>query len=655
MAEKAAVHPIRKVDLDQHLPKATEKLTSLLRHQGEIPVSLVELVKDIGGDAVTHAPEVNESLAAIKTGACLYYEMYSILEKRIRQAGLEEKVDVTERAEFLGAFSMFAASSYIAQKLTGILKEEEPADLKIEKPFRFDYKKEDVLTAVLSRCYGVIDAGKAKKTFERGVDLPIVGTSFFRKVVSDALTLKSKFKPELVSLVNNVEFNVAEEFEINGFQVEEAESRKGPKVEIVRVTPGEVVGNDGAKKKVIRYMDRLALYDPIAKNNPCVVLGGLSWTNLWDGIPGTGKTTMMRMAITRLADLCQQIGLKYKVHAIDQSVKSEFYGKTGQNALAEFNSTRDPTMVHITTLDDLDLLTQGSRNDSGGADNDLRNVIMQFLDGIFTLRIGNNQVYSASNDPKGLDSAIRNRHNDRILVEGPKTAEDLSDMFVILTKKLSDNGVIKLKLGYTPFLTQNNYVDGKWTKPDEVLYQVDPEFAKRFRGATVKDFGYYLMELKKVNPSISGRSVKAIVEAIKERSANFDVPTEVFEKPEFFLRQPFDKKIDIANEWYMKINDSNAHILFEEAKRYAESEGRYSQGEMEREIERGYNSRIWHTMAELRAMEDHPELYGAAEALRLLIAQDRTVVGLIQDRVNAGAKKIASLKRYQEAMGVRKK
>lgn len=635
MAEKGNVYQITKSALEQHVNKANEKLISINRGAG-VFANFVELSKKIEGDDVVIAQEVQDTISVLRKGACLYYEMYATLEDRIRKENIDGKIDQKKKFDFLGAYSMFAASSYISQKLTDLLKDEEPGEIALKDHFRFDFVKDDVLNYVLSRYYGIIEVGKMKKEIEKGIDLPKASVNFFKKIRDDAIAKKSSFPKELVDIIKDSSFKVADEFDIQGFQVSDMEALKMPKIEFVKVYPNEVVGNEVAKRKIVRYMDRLALYDPKAKNNPCITLGGLSWTNLWDGIPGTGKTTMMRMAMTRLAELCDIIGMKYKIHAIDQSVKSEFYGKTGQNAIAEFNSTKDPNFLHITLMDDLDLLTQGTRQEtSGGADNDLRNVIMQFLDGAFTLRIGNNQVYAASNDPKGLDPAVRNRFSDRILVEGPKTVEDLADMTYILTKQLREGNLLNVSEGYTPLVTQDNYVNGRWTRPDEAVYQIDPKFVKEFKNATIMDFGKYLFELKKKNPSISGRSVKAIIEAVKERSANFDVPTEFYTNRSVYFDQPFDKKISILRELYKKIEPE---VFFQEAERYAQSEARYTKGEEDREVERGYNARIWNMKSEIKAMKSYPELYGQVTLLRTNLALSEQQKKDIIERVKKGGK-----------------
>jgi len=636
MAEKGSVHPITKKTLEKHLEKVDGHLESVNRGATEF-ASFFELCKGIGTNKNMMPKEAQDTIEALRTGFSLYYEMNAILEDRVKE--LNSDIPEQEKRLFSNAYSMFAASSYIENKLSLLSGNEEPFPFNSEGiKFTLDLTKDDSLNNVLAKYYGLINSAKRNEVLESGTDVPRGSVNFFKFLKEQALTVKPALNKKLVDLVANSEFRITDEFTLSGFQSNFDSASKMPKIEFVKVEPGDVVANEVAKRKVFRYMDRLALFDLKAKNNPCVVLGGLSWTNLWDGIPGTGKTMMMRMAMTRLAGLCEITGMKYKIHSIDQSVKSEFYGKTGQNAIAEFNSTKDPNFLHLTILDDLDLLTQVGRSESGGADNDLRNVIMQFLDGAFTLRNGSNQVYSASNEPKNLDPAVRNRHNDRILVEGPKTAEDFADMTFILTKSLREAEIFNIALGYTPLATQDNYIDGKWTKPSGVVYAVDPEFAKRFKKKTIRDFGQYLFELKQKNPFISGRSVKSIIEAIKERTADFDVPIEFFTDRAVYLDQPFERKIEILKPLYMKVNDSNSEILFQEAERYAQSEARYAQGEEEREIGRGYNGRIWGLKAEIQALREHPELYGEEALLRNKMREDKDLLKGIIERVNAGAK-----------------
>ncbi len=202
---------------------------------------------------------------------------------------------------------------------------------------------------------------------------------------------------------------------------------------------------------------------------------------------------------------------------------------------------QNPAVLSLGILDDIDLLTS-SRDDAQGADNDINNILMQYLDGVFTLRRGNVINFAASNKPTGLDDALRNRFNDRLLIDGPTTAADFADIMLILGGKLFKNDLVRIEKGYEPFITQVSGKEEKNSGPDVAAYMAE-EFQK-YKGATLLDFGRFVAELKEKNPKITGRSSKAIMEAIKERSADFDVPCAWFRNRSLYFDQPFETKPD---------------------------------------------------------------------------------------------------------------
>jgi len=109
-----------------------------------------------------------------------------------------------------------------------------------------------------------------------------------------------------------------------------------------------------------------------------------------------------------------------------------------------------------------------------------------------------------------------------------------------------------------------------------------------------------MADLKAENPRITGRSAKSILEAIKARSADFDVPPEWFENRALFLDQHYERKVTILAELYRPITPE---VLYQEAQRYFDSEARFAETEAEGQITRGYNSRMWDLQAQLRFYE----------------------------------------------------
>jgi len=362
--------------------------------------------------------------------------------------------------------------------------------------------------------------------------------------------------------------------------------------------------------------------------NPILELGGLAWTSLYDGLPGTGKSSLFRLAMTLLSKLSEQVGLKYSIFTVDQSIKDEYYGKTGKMLLQRLSVTQDPNTLSLGILDDIDLLTS-TRDDAQGADNDINNILMQYLDGVFTVRRGNVINFAASNKPTGMDDALRNRFNDRLIIDGPVSAEDFADMVHILGGKLLKKGLISIEQGYEPFASQFSKDMAADTQEDVVAtssvaaYMAEEFDAKKH--ATLREFGQFMSKLKEKNPKITGRSTRAIIEAIKERSADFDIPPQWFEDRAIFLEQPYDTKIQMLIQLYKPITPD---ILFQEGQRYFDSEERFGHTEADAQITKGYNNLMWDVQAQIKYYEEQ-----AAQGEGAAVAKLQQVKRLMAERI----------------------
>ena len=591
MAEKGALHPISKEDLEQHITKANEHMESINRGGIERP-SLFDLVRDVGGDKHMMAKEVQDTLETMRQGFSLYYEMYATLEDRARE--IDGKIDKRERISFLGSYSMFAAGSYIAHKLDLSLGDQETIEIgKKEGLFTFDLKKDDVLNNILSKYYGLINTGKRNKQIKQGSDLPKISVEFFRFLRDEALAKKQTFNKELVDLIKEAEFRIADEFTIAGFEASYEEEQAKTKVEFVPMYPHQVAGNVLAKKEILRDMDRIVLFDPIIKKNPILEVGGLSWSVLYDGLPGTGKSSLFRMGLTRLNQRCEQVSefwksknlgqLKWKQLIVDQGIKDEFYGKTGKNLLNILDQAKKTDGIYIITTDDIDHLVSKDRSSStGGADKDILNVLMQYADGINTIISGNVQWWAATNDATSMDPALRQRFIARYSVDGPQEWYDFSDIIYNKLKNWIDLGIIDLKKdsSYKPYEMRKSQIG--YEKETNLLSEVKSKFSRK-KDISLRDIGELCQEMKQQNPRFTGRAVHAVSEAIKKRVNDYEIPEEWYENPEAFFFKDYQTRVDMLKERCMKTSGQD---VVQEFERYFKSEQRYASDKFDSDVER---------------------------------------------------------------------
>jgi SpoVK/Ycf46/Vps4 family AAA+-type ATPase len=544
---------------------------------------------------------------------------------QVSSADLGTDAQLKEMRDFTYTFAAYAASKYVSAKLETILHdagvegEGEKPDLTALRVNTLQ-AEEGVMRYLLAPLYAnLVKQKQDGGVFKTPHEFPLFVKEVFDKYI-EITEVRKDAHPTLLQHIDGYRFRImGGVVELDGF-----EDRSGPRITAVEqkatfmpIDPREIVGN-----KAARYTDRLALYNREEQINPILDLGGLSWSNLFDGVPGTGKTSLFRMAMTLLSQRAEQLGVPYHIVTVDQSIKDEYYGKSGKILLERLAVAKDPSALTVVLYDDIDLLTS-TRDEGQGADNDITNITMQYLDGAFTVRRGNVINFAASNKPTGVDDALRNRFSDRLLIDGPVTAEDFADVLMLMSGSLMDGNLLEIQEGYTPFATQDiRNADGTWTATEDVAAYMADRFAE-YKSASVIDFGKFMASLKEQNPLITGRSAHAIVEAIKERSADFDVPEEWFENRETFFDKSLDEQQRMLRPLYVDIKPD---VLFQEAQRYFDSEERFKRTEAEGHVERGYNNMRWNSEAEVRFLEK--ELARGNESVLSRLQKARMVVDI---------------------------
>ena len=553
---------------------------------------------------------------------------------------------LNEMRDFVHTYAAFAASKYVSRKLAEVIAKEGG----VESPGKPDFSpfqlrarepsKESVLRYMLVPVYGNLiehgaggDEAKTGEVFKTPLEFPVYVKDLFDHYAELALQ-KRDSHPEFSGHIEGHQFRIMDDTIIlDGYNDISAphEITGGEEMQSFRrIESKDIVGNKYAKIQIVRTVERLMLYDALEERNPVLELGGVPWSVLFDGLPGTGKSSLFRLVMTRGSDLSEITGLPYGFFLVDSSIKKSFYGDTGKALLERLGLAKDRKRATSGILDDLDMLTT-SREHAQGADNDISSILMQYLDGVMTERLGNVVNFVASNDPAGLDAALRNRANARFLIDGPRTPEDMADMVFIVAPDHIEKGIIQIETGYEPFATQAEHVDSS----GEAAYMAE-EFAQ-YRDATVLDFGKFVAGLKKQNERITGRSMNAIMEAVKGRSADFDIPAEWFEDRPVFLDQPYARKVLMLQDLYKPITPD---VLFQEAQRYFDSEQRYAETEHEAAVERQVKHLEATTQARILWLEDGLHKEGSdLQRVSELDALHNLHVSLTRERALAVAKK----------------
>jgi hypothetical protein len=544
-------------------------------------VRIAERIAALSPDDDLFSDVEHHVLRVLRRAVQVYFQIYEAYEhasgldrlKAANEAGslpARDEAELAEKIEAAGAASAFALHAYLFARLRDYQRDAtEGLAFEVEAP------AEVPLSGKLEALHGTLHF------LWRAIDTHARDDASLVRAVREGARAYARRLQALQHSLPYLEFYARYHYRIepegvalSGFELDESAPATELQVPVKR--PEEVVGNHRAKLEACRIAQRLACYDQGRQSNPFVELGGFTFTFLADGSPGTGKTTLIQMIVTLLAEYTKVAGLplRYENFSVDQI--SDYQGRSGQNARRFCESILDPRVVGFGTLDDVDQVC-GSRSDRNASAGQLEvtAVFMQQFSGATTVVRGNASFGLFSNHPEKVDDALRQRAQTRFLVDGPQTREDFTDLLHILLKK---SWQLPLGDGYAPLESQRirERIREKYADHDAPQ---DPGLRGVFEKAgggklsTWRAFGDYLHALQQHDARFTGRAVRSIADAVLARMMDFDLPAEWLEKREPFFAQPWERRVAMLTELRGEITPE---IVLQEINRYADSEARYA-------------------------------------------------------------------------------
>src|SRR5262245_51862038 len=565
MTTRDNVHPITDADLDAHRDDAEFRMKNIpMRGVSYDILGEIRKLPGIGGYLLNEP--VNHVLHVVRRGLCLYYELHEELGR---------KIDPRQVA-FLGSFALFGMGALVAHELPapegdGLANFPKP-DAKF---FKVGLGPDDDLKALLSFYLKAVTqtAADGSPIVESAADLVNLTRDYFAAARDQMIADAEAHPAELLAQVAGFPIRIGE-LELRGFSY--SAEGQAAKVEFTPVLPEQIVGNTSAKRALLRYIDRLALYDAEKGFNPVLELGGLPSTVLFDGFPGTGKSSLFRMGMTRMTMRAEQVGLPADFVSIDPGIKDEYYGQTAKKLKALLDKARNPKALVLLFFDDVDLLLL-SRGDPGmgGADKDVLNITMQFLDGAFTTHIGNAQTYAATNEPTATDSALRQRFHHREAIDGPEDWDDYAALIGIKLARQIKRGLVHVG-GDLPTPQAASRTENQEPRTgNAVITGAIQNLKSRIQNRQMswRELGELCAEFKRKDPRFTGRPIESVTQKLLADSANFDVPEEWFTDPTIYLSKSYDEKVALLATLYQPIT---GEMIAEELEQYFNSEQRYA-------------------------------------------------------------------------------
>ena len=362
------------------------------------------------------------------------------------------------------------------------------------------------------------------------------------------------------------------DFTVHGLR---ADTGAKSSIPIARMDPDRIVGNEVAKREGLRLARMLAAYDPERGRNPFLDAGGMPLAVMGDGLPGTGKTEVLKMVAGETAHLCDVAGLSFTFASLGVEDVSEMQGRTAKNAKAFVDAVMDPSGVGLGAIDDVDQVA-GRRDDerASNGQQDITAVLMQALAGAGTVLRGNCTFIMLSNHPDKVDDALRQRAGQRWTIDGPRTPDQYAAILAIHLGDLAGE------------IARGREIEGD-VGPREEEAGTDPRLAElrarhRERPFDLATLGAYLHDIAALDPRFSGRSIKNIGDALRLAVMDVDLPDEWFETREPFLAQPYERKVEMIRALRRPLTEA---MVWEAIDRFAGSELRYSARTDETEIE----------------------------------------------------------------------
>ncbi|MEP6343026.1 MAG: ATP-binding protein [Maricaulaceae bacterium] len=403
--------------------------------------------------------------------------------------------------------------------------------------------------------------------------LPVI-TAFLEKVL-DITALRAANMPRL-SAFTSVTYRVeADDFEINGFTPHSRS--KSSTLTMTFKKPHEVVGNHIAKYQSMKLAKMVMAYDFERKLNPFAELGGFIFNFMGDGMPGTGKTTLIQMMAGLINDYCQVADYPFRYQNLSTDSIDSYQGKSAQNAKAFIKNVIDPNVIGFGTIDDIDQLAgkRGDRQSSAGQ-LEITAVLMESFAGANTVVRGNCTFGMFSNYPENVDDALRQRAGARFLVDGPQTRDDYIDILHLLMGKNHDIPTGKHELFAAQQIKKAvaaSYESHAKPHEEKLLQVFDGVNKKIGKLDDIAKMGTYLKAIQEADGRFTGRAIKNITDAVKVRAMDFELPDEWMENPELFLFQNYDRKRDMIADLSQPIT---VDMVIQEINRYADSEFRYA-------------------------------------------------------------------------------
>lgn len=494
----------------------------------------------------------------------------------------DQNAELGHKNQTDAAVFIFTASNYIVSELLKYKKEavDKRVSPKVDIPELVLTRKEKAIQCTLFY-YGAYV--QSSELVSDDVMLVKFTIEYFTKILDEIGLFKSSL--QYAGFFDGQSYEV----ESTGFVFKGFFQNSAEEVHVKEINPlrfNEIVGNRLIKLETNRMIQRLITYDVKTQRNPILTLRGITRTHLGMGIPGTGKTMLIRATVTQLQEYCKALGIKFKYHPLSLNIVSKFQGESVDRMDEWFAVMDDLSCIVYAPIDDAESVfaRRDGNNNSEGSNNVVK-VFLTRTEGADAIYRGNNVMYSFTNNVEVMDPAVLSRYGKRTYILGAETMEDYLDqtyLFFTGIEKTSP-GLVKYAApkGYEYMKNQQfleSYSAGvkeedtipKNEKLRDLYHRISKEYDPMRHPEFVAEFA---IGTKRLFPNMWGnRDMRNVYDSVSDKLMDFDYPVEWMDDFSRFFARTYDEKleklIELRNESLNGI--SFERLMIQELVKYAD-------------------------------------------------------------------------------------
>lgn len=218
-----------------------------------------------------------------------------------------------------------------------------------------------------------------------------------------------------------------------------------PEIKVSKIIQKDhIQGNTLAVNAIDEAVRHLMFYRPNRNRNPLLDDGGFKQYFMFIGDKGCGKTMVSEYAIGLATQIAKANNLPFR--AVRLQFETEMQGGPVSILRYQLQDIVSTNMAQIVFLDEMESKFQtrsGMREDN--ADQKTITELLDFTNGVNYENAGKTIFIGATNLPKRIDAAIRDRFADDIYYcKGPQTAQEKINVLRINMKSAIEKGYVQI-------------------------------------------------------------------------------------------------------------------------------------------------------------------------------------------------------------------